>query len=66
MWVDENNFNFSELIKQALMKHLSLNADWIGNPSDSTFGIFINLCWDGNIFGSTVVNFLDEKSNLNL
>lgn len=66
MWADENNFNFSELIKQVLMKHLQVNGSWIGNPSDSTFGILISLGWDGNIFGSTVINFLDEKSNLNL
>ena len=66
MWVDENNFNFSELIKEVLRKHLSINANWIGNPSDSTFGIFLNLSWDGSIFGSTLINFLDEKSNLNL
>lgn len=66
MWVDENNFNFSELIKQTLMKHLQVNGNWIGNPSDSTFGIMLNLSWDGNVFGSTVINFLDEKSNLNL
>ena len=45
---------------------MSVNAGWIGNPSDSTFGIMLNLAWDGNIFGSTVINFLDEKSNLNL
>lgn len=66
MWVDENNFNFSELIKNVLMKHLSVDSEWVGNPSDSTFGIVINLNWDGNIFRSTVINFLDEKSNLNL
>lgn len=66
MWVDENNFNFSELIKNVLMKHLNINAGWVGDPSDSTFGILLSFSWDGNIFGSTVVNFLDEKSNLNL
>ena len=66
MWVDENNFNFGELIRGTLMKHLGITADWIGNPSDSTFGIWLSLSWDGNVFGSTVVNFLDEKSNLNL
>lgn len=48
------------------MRHLSINAGWIGNPSDSTFGIMLNLTWDGYPFGSTVINFLDEKSNLNL
>lgn len=48
------------------MKHLQVNAGWIGNPSDSTFGILLNLSWDGNIFGSTIINFLNEKSNLNL
>lgn len=66
MWVDESNFSVSELIKNILMKHLSVNAGWIGNPSDSTFGIFLSLNWDGNVFGSTVINFLDEKSDLNL
>jgi len=66
MWVDENNFNFSEFIKETLRRHLSVNAGWVGNPSDSTFGIMLNLTWDSNVFASTVINFLDEKSNLNL
>lgn len=66
MWVDENNFSFNELIKQALMHHVSINANWYGNPKDSSFGIFVSLCWDGNVFGSTVINFFDENSNKNL
>lgn len=66
MWVDENNFNFSEFIKETLRRHLSVDAGWIGDPSDSTFGIMVNLTWDSNILASTVINFLDEKSNLNL
>ena len=66
MWVDENNFNFGEFVKETLRRHLSVNAGWIGNPSDSTFGIMINLTWDSCAFASTVINFLDEKSNLNL
>lgn len=66
MWVDENNFNFSELIKDVLMKHLSVDADWIGDPSDSTFGIMLSLSWDDSVFRSAIINFLDEKSNLNL
>jgi len=66
MWVDENNFNIGELIKITLMKHLRLETEWVGNPADSTFGIHIGLFWDDCLFISNVINFLDEKSDLNL
>ena len=66
MWIDENNFSFNELIKHILTKHLSIKSNWYGNPKDSSFGICLDLCWDGNTFGSTVINFFDENSNKNL
>ena len=66
MLIDEDNFSFNEIIRQIVTRHLSVKSNWYGNPKDSSFGIYLDLCWDGNPFGTTMIDFFDENSNKNL
>ena len=61
MWQDTCNATIDDVIRSSVMRNLQIEAHWIGNPSDSTFGIMVGLMWNGNYFGSTVINFIDEK-----
>jgi hypothetical protein len=62
MWQSDLESVVSNMVGDTIKRHLHLNAKWYGNPKDSSFGIYIDLCWDGYSFGTTVVNFLDENS----
>lgn len=58
-WLNDST-NLSDLIGAGLKGHLTIEADWFGDPKTSTFGIHINLMWDYDIISSTVVNFINE------
>ena len=54
------DWEFNELLKSKLKQYLNLRADWFGNPKDSSFGINIDLFWDGELITGTAINFISE------
>ena len=54
------DWEFDELLKSKLKQHLNLHADWFGNPKDSSFGIYIELCWNAEQIATTAINFISE------
>lgn len=55
-------YDFQSWVRNAVMAHLRLQTNWIGDPTTSTFGIAIDLTWDGNPFASTIVDFIGKTN----
>jgi len=53
--------NTDDVIRDAVCSHLSIGARWIGEYNTSTFGVNIDLMWNGMPISSTIVNFIDAN-----
>jgi len=54
------DYEINQFIKRTLRQHLTLSSNWFGNPKDSSFGINIDLFWDGELITGTAINFISE------
>lgn len=54
------DWEFDELLKSKLRQHLNLRSNWFGDPKDSSFGIYIDLCWNGETIATTAINFIND------
>ena len=54
------DWEFDELLKSKLKRHLRLQSNWFGNPKDSSFGIQIDLFWDNDFIATSAINFISE------
>lgn len=51
---------FAKCIAEEVTSNLGIDTNWVGDPATSTFGIMINLTWNGNLIRSCLIDFIGK------